>query len=68
VFEPQIRERYTHRTCERRRIHPLDLDAETAAALENQQIELAPKIGFIGFYHFEDLPSVTYIGLEGQRD
>ena len=38
LFQLEIRERNTHRGCERRRIHPLDLYAETAAALEQQQI------------------------------
>jgi hypothetical protein len=34
VFKLQIRERNAHRACERRRIDPLGLYAETAAALE----------------------------------
>ncbi len=64
VFELQIRERNTHRGCERRRIHPFDLYAETAAALEQQQIEFGalmcgPKIGPIGFNHFENFLGPT---------
>jgi hypothetical protein len=35
----QICERNAHRACERPRIHPLDLFAETAAAIEQQQVE-----------------------------
>ncbi len=44
LFELRIRERNTHRGCERRRIHPLDLYAETAAALEQQQIEFGAQL------------------------
>ena len=38
VCKLQIRERNAHRACERRRIHPLDLYAKSAAALEHQQV------------------------------
>jgi hypothetical protein len=37
--EPQIRERNAHLACERRHIYPLDLYAETAVAVAQQQIE-----------------------------
>jgi hypothetical protein len=56
VCKLQIRERNAHRACERRRIHPLDLYAETAAALEssrssNGTLMCGARIGFIGSCH-----------------